>query len=103
MVSAYGTALCFSCQKQEEKPSPLLLASIHPYELILKQLVGNEFEVKCIIPPGASPHTWSPGPADLKNFSSASMILANGFRIGNKSGEKFCRKKRCLYRGKLLC
>ena len=50
----------FSCQKQEEKTSPLLLASIHPYELILKQLAGNEFEVKCIIPPGASPHTWSP-------------------------------------------
>ena len=83
----------FSCKKQEEKPSPLLLASIHPYELILKQLVGNEFEVKCIIPPGASPHTWSPGPADLKNFSSASMILANGLGLETNLEKNFAERK----------
>ena len=83
----------FSCQKQEEKPSPLLLASIHPYELILKQLVGNEFEVKCIIPPGASPHTWSPGPADLKNFNSASMILANGLGLETNLEKNFAERK----------
>ena len=53
--------LTFSCQKKEsEAKKPLLLASIHPYELVLKQLAGNEFEVQCLIPPGASPHTWSP-------------------------------------------
>ncbi|MBP7333732.1 MAG: zinc ABC transporter substrate-binding protein, partial [Candidatus Cloacimonas sp.] len=83
----------FSCQKQEEKTSPLLLASIHPYELILKQLAGNEFEVKCIIPPGASPHTWSPGPADLKNFSSASLILANGLGLETNLEKNFAERK----------
>ena len=83
----------FSCQKQEEKQSPLLLASIHPYELILKQLAGNEFEVKCIIPSNASPHTWSPGPADLKNFSSASFILANGLGLEANLEKNFAERK----------
>ncbi len=82
----------FPCQKQEEKPSPLLLASIHPYELILKQLVGNEFEVKCIIPQVLHLIP-APGPADLKNFSSASMILANGLGLETNLEKNFAERK----------
>jgi ABC-type Zn uptake system ZnuABC Zn-binding protein ZnuA len=43
-----------SCKKQEvSQKKPLLLATIHPYELILQQLAGDEFEVSCIIPVNA--------------------------------------------------
>ncbi|OQC06899.1 MAG: High-affinity zinc uptake system binding-protein ZnuA precursor [Candidatus Cloacimonetes bacterium ADurb.Bin089] len=86
--------LTFSCQKKEsEEKKPLLLASIHPYELVLKQLAGNEFEVQCLIPPGASPHTWSPRPADLKNLVSASFILANGLGLETNLEKNFAERK----------
>jgi zinc transport system substrate-binding protein len=73
--------LLASCKEQVKQEKPLLLASIHPYELILTQLVGTEYEVKCIIPEAASPHTWSPGPADLKALNTAAFILSNGMGL----------------------
>ena len=83
-----------SCQKKESaEKKPLLLASIHPYELVLKQLAGNEFEVQCIIPPGASPHTWSPRPADLKNLHSAAFILGNGLGLETNLEKNFRERK----------
>ncbi|MEN6445973.1 MAG: zinc ABC transporter substrate-binding protein [Candidatus Cloacimonas sp.] len=84
----------FSCRNQETgEKKPLLLASIHPYELILKQLAGDDFEVKSIIPAGASPHTWSPGPVDLNNFSSADFILGNGLGLESNLAKNFAERK----------
>ena len=73
--------LLISCSKAPKQDKPLLLTSIHPYELLLKELAGSEFEVKSIIPPGASPHTWSPAPSDLQNLSKASYIFINGLGL----------------------
>ncbi len=73
--------LAFSCQRHTERKRPLLLTSIHPYELLLKQLVGSDFDVQSIIPANASPHTWSPHPSDLKALVDASFILSNGLGL----------------------
>jgi zinc transport system substrate-binding protein len=73
--------LTVSCQQHKERKRPLLLASIHPYELLLKQLAGSDFDVQCIIPANASPHTWSPNPSDLKAIMEASFILSNGLGL----------------------
>ncbi len=83
----------FSCQKKEEKQSPLLLASIHPYELILKQLGEMNLRLNVLFLQMLPPHTWSPGPADLKNFSSASMILANGLGLETNLEKNFAERK----------
>lgn len=70
-----------SCSKEQAPQIPVLVATIHPYELILKQLAGSGFEVKCLIPGAASPHTWNPVPADLKALSEASFVLSNGLGL----------------------
>jgi len=70
-----------SCQKEQVPQIPVLVATIHPYELLLKELAGSGFEVKCLIPGKASPHTWNPVPADLKALSEASFILSNGLEL----------------------
>lgn len=70
-----------SCQKQQAPQVPVLVATIHPYELILRQMAGSGFEVKCLIPGTASPHTWSPVPSDLKALSEASFVLSNGLEL----------------------
>lgn len=62
---------------------PLVLASIHPYEMLLTELLSPEYEVRSIIPIGASPHTWSPNPSDLVSMEEAAFILINGLGLEN--------------------
>ncbi|MDD2229260.1 MAG: metal ABC transporter substrate-binding protein [Candidatus Cloacimonetes bacterium] len=82
----------FACQKQTARNKPLLLASIHPYELLLTQLVGSDFEVKSIIPANASPHTWSSSPSNLKDIVDASLILSNGLGLETNLQKSFATR-----------
>ncbi|PKN79577.1 MAG: metal ABC transporter substrate-binding protein [Candidatus Cloacimonetes bacterium HGW-Cloacimonetes-1] len=70
-----------SCHTQKAVPKDLILTTIYPYQLLVKQLVGNEIDVQCLIPPTASPHTWSPRPSDMQNLDSAKLIVSNGFDL----------------------
>lgn len=72
---------CGKAKDAEAEARPLILCSIHPYELLLQQLVGDGIEVKSLIPPNASPHTFSPTPADLKDLHRAELIVSNGLGL----------------------
>lgn len=67
-----------ACSPQRDSSKPLVAVSIHPYELLLKDLCGDAVEVRAIIPADASPHTWSPKPSDLKTLDAADLIVING-------------------------
>ena len=73
------------------KTRPLILTSIHPYELLLKDMVGDDIDVMSIIPANASPHTWSPNPADLRAVEDADLILINGLGLENVLEKTFKR------------
>lgn len=60
---------------------PLLLTTVYPYELIVKQLADTLFAVESLLPVNASPHTWSPAPQDLANLDQADLIIANGLGL----------------------
>lgn len=72
---------CKSKSAEESTAKPLIITTIHPYQLLLQQMVGDAIEVKSLIPPNASPHTWSPQPADLKDLNTAGLILSNGMGL----------------------
>lgn len=80
-ISLLLMAACGKGKDAETEAKPLILCSIHPYELLLKQLVGDGIEVKSLIPPNASPHTFSPTPADLKDLHRAELIVSNGLGL----------------------
>jgi len=63
------------------KEKPLIVTTIYPYELIVKQLVDTLFTVQTLLPAGASPHTWSPTPQDIMMLGKADMIVANGLGL----------------------
>jgi len=86
-----------SCQKVAAPAKPVLIASIHPYALLLQELAGSEFEVRTLVPANASPHTWSPVPSDLKALSQASLILSNGLSLEANVEQSFA-----LYKDKHL-
>jgi len=71
----------FGCKKAAENQRPLVMASIRPYELLLADLLGPEFEVRCLIPANASPHTFSPGPRDIRALREARLAFSNGLGL----------------------
>lgn len=72
--------LC-GCQPAGKRDQKLVIASIYPYELLLRELLGPDFEVRTLIPANASPHTYSPGPQDIKSLREADLVLTNGFGL----------------------
>lgn len=72
--------LC-GCQPGKVKDKTLVIASIYPYELLLRELLGPDFEVRTLIPANASPHTYSPGPQDIKALREADLVFSNGFGL----------------------
>ena len=56
----------------------ILLVSILPQKYFLDRVVGKHFEVKVLIPPNASPATYSLKPSDLKKIKEASYYFTIG-------------------------
>lgn len=69
------------CQKAVRSGRPLVIATIRPYELLLRDLLGPDFEVRTFIPANASPHTFNPGPRDIRSLRDADLVLSNGFGL----------------------
>jgi zinc transport system substrate-binding protein len=44
-------------------------------------MVGPEIEVRTLIPPNFSPHTYNPSPAELKSLYDANLVFSNGFGL----------------------
>ena len=52
--------------------------SIKPLALLCKGIVGNSIEVFTVIPPGASPHLFSPSPSVIKDLSRVRILFVVG-------------------------
>ncbi len=74
-------------QKTVEHKKYQIITSIYPYELLVKQLVGDKADVMTLIPTNASPHTYSPLPADVKLLNNSDLIISNGMNL-EKSFDK---------------
>lgn len=59
----------------------MIITSIYPYELLVRQIMGDQVVVMSLIPPNASPHTWSPNPSDMQALENADLIISNGMGL----------------------
>jgi len=55
-----------------------VVASILPLADFARQVGGDRVKVTTLIPPGASPHTYEPTPAQLQAVSRARVLVLNG-------------------------
>jgi zinc transport system substrate-binding protein len=78
IVLVFGMA---SCAKQEKQQRLKVITTIYPYEMLIKQIVGDKAEVVSIIPNNVSPHSYSPTPDDLKQIERANLVFSNGFGL----------------------
>ncbi|HFC46864.1 MAG TPA: hypothetical protein ENJ63_03175 [Dissulfuribacter thermophilus] len=57
------------------RDKPLVISTILPWGEFLKGICGDDCEVKVLIPPGSTPHTWSPSPNAVKDVQDSSFFV----------------------------
>lgn len=57
---------------------PVVVATLHPYADLLRQIVGDRAEVVQLLPSGASPHTFDPTPSQARSITGAALVVMNG-------------------------
>jgi zinc transport system substrate-binding protein len=68
-------------------PRPALLASIPPIAYLLEQVAGNDYEVKVLIPPGSSPHTFELTPRQTAGLSRCQAFFNLNMPLDRRVGE----------------
>lgn len=68
-------ALAAGCGAPQKPAGPHYVATINPLRAILAEVVGNRAEVKVLLAPGASPHTYEPRPSDALAAESALAVF----------------------------
>jgi zinc transport system substrate-binding protein len=61
-----------------EDGRPLIAVSVLPQKYFLEAIAGDRFEVKVLIPPGASPHSYEPAPSDMEDMERATLWFTIG-------------------------
>jgi len=69
----YILIFCYSITAQST-----YIATIHPLQQIVSELLGQHTVVHDLLPPGASPHTYEPTPGDIDHIESASLLFLVG-------------------------
>ena len=54
---------------------PLVIASILPWGEFLRDICSDGCDVKVLIPPGATPHSWSPSPSTIEDVEHSSLFV----------------------------
>lgn len=71
-------------QQQSDKESSLkigVVVSILPQKHFVERIGGDKIQVTVMVPPGASPHTYEPTPAQMKAVSEARLYAKVGSGI----------------------
>lgn len=84
MLSAVLGAIGGDAPAQAQEPRKVLVASTTQIADYARQVVGDRCVVKCILAPGADPHTYSPTPDDVQMVLGADLCLQNGLHLEGK-------------------
>ena len=71
--------------KAAETTRPVIVCSTTQVADFARQVVGDRCEVKCILAPGADPHTYSPTGKDAPLVRQADLCLQNGLHLEGKN------------------
>ena len=76
-ATALLTAGCNNNPGADDKPT--VAVSVLPQEYFVSRIAGDLFNINVMIPPGASPATYEPTPAQLTSLSKTSLYLKMGY------------------------
>ena len=68
-------------QADEDAPKRIVVCSTTQIADFAKQVVGDRWEVRCVLLPGQDPHLYQTKPSDIDLIGSADLCLANGWHL----------------------
>ena len=87
IVTLFGLVAAWfpACSKGPQSPGarPKIAATIFPIYDIAKNIVGDGLDVTCILPPGASPHTYEPSPRRVRELEGVRLVFSVGHGLDN--------------------
>jgi zinc/manganese transport system substrate-binding protein len=73
---------CGGKEKAETQPKkPSIVVTYSVLGSVVKELVGDQFDVRVIIPNGLDVHEWEPSAKDVESIMHASFIVENGLNL----------------------
>ena len=67
-----------ACSPQPASQEKTLYVSILPIRSLVKEIVGEDFRIEVLVPPGASPETFEPTPRQVIGLNEAQLVFNVG-------------------------
>ncbi|MBK8476879.1 MAG: zinc ABC transporter substrate-binding protein [Opitutaceae bacterium] len=74
-----ATSLGFSAEPAARPPVVVTANTI--LDDLVRQLGGDQVSTRCLIQPGADPHSFEPRPSDVKHLVAADLLVVNGLDL----------------------
>ena len=68
-----------------DESKPIVVASTTQIADFARQIAGDRLTVKCVLAPGADPHTYQPTPDDVQMVLESDICLENGLHLEGKN------------------
>ena len=75
------SSIIFLKKNYEESTVPKIAVTIFPFYDIVKEIIGEKYEVVLIVPPGAEPHNFELRPQDIIKLRGVKIIFSSGLSI----------------------
>lgn len=73
-----------ACTQQPSDRRPLLTATIEPVRYVVESIAGDRYQVRTLMPAGASPETYEPTPKQMMELEKSEAL----FRVGTLGYEQ---------------
>jgi len=70
--------VCGGCTSHRQTDGEPLYVSILPLRSLVQGIVGDDFDIEVLVPPGASPETFEPTPRQFVSLNKARMVFNVG-------------------------
>src|SRR5207244_56702 len=66
------------CARRERSGTPVIVASIFPVQDLVQRIVGDDAEVRTLMPPGANPHGFEVTASGTRELADAKVLVVVG-------------------------
>lgn len=83
LIILFLIILLTGCVRPTEGPSQdgkaVITVSIEPFRFFAETIAGDKYRVNVIVPPGASPATYEPPPAVIRDLKDSELMIINAY------------------------
>ncbi len=77
-LAAAAVVACIGCTTERRSETPTAFVSILPHRDVAQRIAGGRFDVRVLVGPGLSPHSYAPTPEQMAALSRAEVFFRTG-------------------------